>query len=273
MLCLVAAVLSVSACTSTTARLAGWYVTRELDSYLDLDREQKGQLRKRVDEQLEWLRRDELPRWLSLLRRVRDSIGRGPTEQELAAHLQRYDALLDQAVERLSPMGAEILAGLSDAQIAHFEARMLEKHEETYESLKLPPHERREEQDERLIESVENVVGDLRDDQRRMLLDKVHALPNERPIRYRVDRERIVAFAKLLRTHPGAAAIEAELRRLWDTRYEVLGPGRDRTSRRIEQRRLLLDIDRTLSQEQREEAVEHLNGHIRSGKRFLLPAQ
>jgi hypothetical protein len=271
--CLLWAALCLPACTSTTARLAGWYVTRELDGYLDLTGDQKGQLRTRVDRELEALRRDDLPRWLHLLRQVRDAIGRGPTEQELGALLQRYDTLLDEAVDRLAPAAAEVLAELNDAQIAHFEARMLEKHEKTYDDRKLPAAERREKADERLVESIESIVGDLRDDQQEAILAKVHALPDERPIRYRGDLERIHAFARFLRGRPGSKAIEAELQRLWHTRYDMLGPGRDKVSRRIEQRRLLLDIDRSLSKQQREQAVENINDQIRAGKRFLLPAQ
>ena len=269
-LCLIGAALCLSACGATTARLAGWYVTRQLDGYLDLDHDQKHQLRARVDQQLEILQQRELPRWMYLLRQVRDSVGRGGTEEELARELERYDALLDAAANRLVPTGAEILEELDDRQIAHFEARMLEKHEATYEDLTLPAHEQRERLDERLVDALEDIFGRLRDDQQRTILHKAHALPDDRPMRNRVDRERIHSFAKFLRTHPGKAAIETELRQLWDTRYQVLGPGRDKVSRRIEQRRLLLHIDQTLSREQRDHAVEHMNGHLRTAKTFLL---
>jgi hypothetical protein len=267
------ACLWLSACTATTARLAGWYVTRQIDGYLDLGREQHQQLRARVDERLDVLRRKELPRWLHLLRQTRDAMGRGTSEAELGELLARYDTLLDQAVDQLTPSIAEVLSGLSDAQIAHFEARMLEKHEETYEDLKLPAAEQREKLDERTIEAIESITGDLGDEQRRTILAHTRTLPDERPIRYRVDRQRITGFAAFLRGHPGPPAIDAELQRLWDTRYQVLGPGRDKIARRVEQRRVLLAIDQTLLAEQREQAVENMNERIRIAKRFLLPAE
>lgn len=265
------ACLWLAACTATSARLAGWYVTRQIDGYLDLNREQHQLLRTRVDEQLDLLRREELPRWLHLLRQTRDAMGRGTNEAELAELLARYDALLDRAAGQLMPSIAEVLSGLNDAQIAHFEARMLEKHEETYEDLKLPAAEQHEKLDERTIEAIESITGDLRDEQQRAILARTRTLPDERPIRYRVDKQRIAGFAKFLRGHPDAAAIDLELHRLWDTRYEVLGPGRDKTARRIEQRRVLLAIDQTLSAEQREQAVENMNERIQVAKRFLLP--
>jgi hypothetical protein len=263
--------LWLAACTATSARLAGWYVTRQLDGYLDLNHAQHQRLRTRVDEQLDVLRRVELPRWLHLLRQTRDAMGRGTSEAQLAELLARYDALLDCAVEQLVPSSAEILSELDDAQIAHFEARMLEKHEEAYEELKLPAAEQREKLDERTLEAIESITGDLRDEQKLAILARTRTLPDERPIRYRVDKLRIAGFATFLRAHPGAAAIDKELRRLWDTRYTVLGPGRDKTARRIEQRRVLLAIDQTLSAEQRAQAVENMNDRIRIAKRFLLP--
>jgi Family of unknown function (DUF6279) len=266
------ACLWLAACTATSARLAGWYVTRQINGYLDLGGEQHDVLRARVDERLDVLRREELPRWLHLLRQTRDAMGRGTSEPELAELLAHYDALLDRAVDQLTPSIAEVLSGLSDAQIAHFEARMLEKHEETYEELQLPTAEQREKLDERTVEAIESITGELRDEQQRAILARMRTLPDERPIRYRVDKQRIAGFAKFLRGHPGAPAIDAELHRLWNTRYEVLGPGHDKTARRIEQRRVLLAIDQTLSGAQRAQAVENMNDRIRLARRFSLPA-
>ena len=82
-----------------------------------------------------------------------------------------------------------------------------EKHEETFEDLKLPPAEQREKLDERTIEAIESITGDLRAEQKRAVLAHTRALPDERPLRYRVDKQRISDFAALLRGHPGARAI------------------------------------------------------------------
>lgn len=267
------ACLWLSGCAGVSVQLAGWYIARQIDSYLDLAGEQRRALRAHVDEQLDVLRREELPRWLHLMRQTRDAVGKGTNEAELAQLLAGYDALLDRAVDQLTPSIAQVLSGLSDAQIAHFEKRMLEKHEDTYEALALPPARQREKLDEHTIEAIEDITGDLGAEQKKAILARTRALIDERPIRYEVDKRRIVDFAKFLRGHPGAPAIDAELHRLWDTRYEVLGPGRDRTSRRIEQSRVLLAIDRTLSPEQRKHAVATVNDRIRLAKRFLLPAR
>ena len=268
-LCAVLLALWVSACSSATERLAGWYITRQIDSYLDLSSVQKRAVRARVDEQLHRLRQSELPRWLYVLRETRDTLQRGASESQLITLQQRYDRLLDDAVTLLTPDVAAVLAELSEAQIAHFERRLRERQDETYEERELAPQERRAKTDEQVCEAIESLVGDLSDEQRRAVSKLVQALPDERPERYEVERRRIAAAGQFLRTHPGAPAIEAELKRLWQTRYDGLGKGRDIGSRRAEQRAFLQAVDRLLTGEQRAHAVETMDKLIRRAKRLL----
>ena len=256
-------VLCMSSCTSLTTRFAGWYVTREIDRYLDLTSEQQHVLRAHVDAQLSRLRRDELPKWLTLLRELRDQMDRGTSEVAIARLQRRTDALLDHTAHLLIPEVSQLLSKLDADQIAHFEREMLEEHEEK--------HEEEEALDEQLVEAIESLVDDLQVTQQETIRRAARALPDRRPQRYRVDKQRILSTAALLRTHPGPQAIQQELTRLWTTRYDVLGPDCDRDSIRTEQRRFFLLVDGTLSREQRDYAVEQLSDRIRSVKRFLLP--
>jgi hypothetical protein len=257
-------------CAGATARIAGWYVTRQIDGYFDLTSEQKDQVRLRVDELIAEIRSQELPQLLYLMRLVRDAIAEGEVPQRIADLQARSDLMLDRAAERLIPELAWLMSQLDDRQIAHLEAKMRASVDKIYEDQKLAPAERREKLDGQLVESLEKVVGDLSDGQRRTILTAAHALPDDRSARYRFDLARIYNTAKFLRTHPPQAAIEAELARLWRTRDD-LGAGRDKRQRREEQQGFLLTIDRTLDPEQRRHAVEKLNAQIRSLARFALP--
>ncbi len=265
--------ITTAACTSLTTRVAGWYVTREIDGYFDLTSEQKKEVQQEVDLTLEELRRDQLPRWVNLLRSARDTIGRGADEAQLAALQARYDQLMDAGVGLLAPKFAKLFAALDDRQIDHFAAHAQERLDDVYEEQKLPAEKRRAKQDERLLEGLESLVGDLRADQKRTVLALVHSFPDERPAQYRVSKARIWHSRSFLRKHPGAAAIEAEMHRLWRTRYDEFGPGRDQTSRRAEQRHFMLTVDRTLSPEQRREGVENVNERIRQLARLSLPSE
>lgn len=268
----VLAFCALSACSLTSTRLVGWYATRQIDGYLDLTSAQKERIRPEVDAELDLARRDVLPHWLNLLRWVRETIAEGPTDARVFAIQRRYDQLLDEGVARLAPKFAPLLAELDDDQLAHFQKRLLEFVDKQLPEQKLAPEKRREEIDERTVEAIEKMAGDLSDEQETKLLTRIHEAPDDRPLRYRNDRERSFAFIKFLKTKPTPAAIEAELKRLWVTRFDALGPGFDLVSRRALQRKQLIALYELLTPEQRTHAVEHLTEQIVLVKRWVLPA-
>jgi hypothetical protein len=263
--------LLCSACSTVSTKVVGWYITRQIDSYVDLTSAQKELVRPAVDLEIERVRREDLPRWLDLIRGVRDQIQRGPGDAETLALQLRYDRLLDAAVMRMAEQFAPLFADLAPAQIDHFEIKLVEHVDKMFKDQKLPPDERREEQDEALIDGIEKITGDLSDSQVSKILSGVHALPDDRPLRYKNDRARAFAFIKFLRTDPTREAIEAELKRLWHTRFDALGPNFDLDTRRAQQRRMLLSLDTLMTAEQRAHAVSHLNEQILKAKKWVLP--
>lgn len=258
-------------CSSASTKVAGWYITRQIDSYVDLTSAQKDLVRPAVDLEVDRMRREDLPRWLDLIRGVRDAIQHGPTDEGALALQLRYDHLLDAAVMRLAEQFAPLFADMSTEQIDHFEKKLVAHVDKMFKEQKLPPDERREEQDEALIDAIEKLTGDLDDHQVEKILAGMHALPDDRPLRYKNDRARSFAFTKFLRTDPSQAAIEAELKRLWATRFDALGPDFDLDTRRNTQRRMLLSLDKLLTQRQRAHAVNHLNEQILKAKKWVLP--
>src|SRR5690349_20905319 len=108
--------LVLSACSLTSTRLAGWYVTRQIDSYLDLTSEQKSRIRPHIDAEVDRMRSQDLPHWVNLLRWVRELTQEGPSDERVRALQHRYDELLDAGVARLTPQFAPLLAELDDDQ-------------------------------------------------------------------------------------------------------------------------------------------------------------
>ena len=261
--------LCATGCSGMSTKVAGWYVTRQIDGYFDLTSEQKEQVRERVDTLIAEVRRDELPKALYVMRLVRNAIAENQVAPRIDDLQERADVLLERAAQRLIPELAWVMSQLDDAQIAYFEGKLRENLGKIYEDQKLPAGERRKKLDEQLIEALEKAVGDLSVAQRQTILQAAHALPDDRAARYRIDHARIASTGTLLRAHPGQPAIEAELQRLWVTRYEVAA-GRDKLTRRAEQRTFLLTVDHTVTTAQREQAVENLNERIRSLARFEL---
>jgi hypothetical protein len=264
--------LVLSACSLTSTRLVGWYATRQIDSFLDLTSAQKSRIRPFVDAELDRVRSEDLPHWVNLLRWMRELTQEGPSDDRVRALQRRYDELLDAAVARLTPQFAPLLAELDDHQLDHFQEKLLEFVDKELPEQKLPKEERQEALDKRTIKSIEKITGALDEAQRARLIRGIHSDPNDHPLRYQNDRKRTFAFIKFLKTRPGAPAIEAELKRLWVTRFDALGPGFDLTSRRALQRKQVIALHTLLTPEQRAHAVEYLTEQIVMIKRWILPA-
>ena len=98
----------------------------------------------------------------------------------------------------------------------------------------------------------------------------IRSLPDERPKQYRSAKVHIARFRAFMATHPSEASISDELTAMWTHRYDALGAGHDKTSRRAQQRQWLLSVYRLLSSEQRRHAEDKLTDRIVSLKRFVL---
>jgi hypothetical protein len=273
--CITIALVTLGGCSSE--RLAGWYATRKLDEYLDLDGDQEKRLRQRVDAALAEVRRDTLPAWIALLREGRGQMAVHPTEAQIARAQDRYDQILDAAVAQLVPHLAPVLAELDDAQIDHFVRKLRARLDDNFEEQLVSGDARRKKLDAHVVDGLEDVIGDLDKQQRQTILAAVHALPDDRALQYRIDRQTLADFQRFLharRRDPQrerSDAIAHELRRMWAVRYSELGPARDRETRLAEQRKLLLTISETMTPKQRARGVATIDGHIATAKKFALP--
>jgi hypothetical protein len=249
-------------------RIAGWYLTRQIDGYLALDSDQKSWVRSRVDHHLEVTRGEISSDIIPLLRRVRGVVIRRPTEANLRALQAEVDVLVDRFVARLIPDVAALFASLRDDQIDRFQDKMRKGLGEAYEDLRLPAGERRQRADKKTIEAVEKWTGKLTKAQRARVIELARTVEDDRPATYRSHVARLNAFANLLRGDATAFDVAKTLQRLWDTRYEAIAPQSAREDRRAAQRRVLLALDEVVTMEQRRHMVGEIDGVIRKVKRF-----
>jgi hypothetical protein len=270
-LLLCAVLLLATGCASD--RIAGWYITRQLDGYFDFDGEQKARVRADVDALIAQVRKEELTHWITFLREVRAGLHDGLTDEVLARLQRRYDARIDVAVHLLTPHVAPILVTLRDAQLDKFEQEVREDLAEQYEDLKLSPDERQRKLEKKALEVVEDFVGELDDAQQEQVRALIRQLPNERDAQYRSAQDNLAHFRSFMATHPSAPALESELYAMWEHRYDALGVGHDKEARRALQRKWLLSVYQVLNAEQRAHAEEELSSRIRMLKRWTIPPQ
>ncbi|MET0283079.1 MAG: DUF6279 family lipoprotein [Polyangiales bacterium] len=257
----------------SSERIAGWYITRKIDGYFDLTSEQKSELRASVDETIDLARRDELGRWISFMREVRQGLHDGLSEEKLATLQRHYDQRIDVAVHLLTPRVAPLLVQLDDRQVGHFAKRVSDDLAKGYEDLQLPVEKRRAKLEKKALELVEDFVGDLSDEQEVAVRALIRKLPNERDKQYQSAKDNLQHFTTFMATRPTVPALESELYAMWEHRYDALGVGHEREARRAFQRTWLLSVYQLLTPEQRAHAEEELSDRIRSLKRYVLPAR
>jgi len=151
------ALLSACSSTRTAYRYADWGVTWWVDDYVTLTSEQEQQLARDLDNLRQWHCTAELPRyrqWLHEL--VRDTRSGDLGRAKVSYHQQRLFDFLPGLFEQAAPAATNLLASLSDEQVAELARNMARNHGEMEEKFLLDsPEARAEARAERTIERLE----------------------------------------------------------------------------------------------------------------------
>ncbi|QCI13962.1 hypothetical protein E6B08_22600 [Pseudomonas putida] len=114
-------IVALAACTRIDLayrnldRLVPW----SLDDYLDMNSEQKALLDDRLKQHLAWHCKTQLPGYLDWLDRVRDMVAEDQvTDQALQQRTDEARQAIGRVAEAITPSAAELLRGMSDAQVA-----------------------------------------------------------------------------------------------------------------------------------------------------------
>lgn len=230
--------------------------------YLDLDSGQTRELDARIDAFLAWHRAQALPQYARLAEEAVARLERGASRDDL---VWSYDAVREQSRAGLRRAGAELgdfLDRLTPAQIAHLEARFAEENRRYAERwLAGTPAQRRERRYRRLVEVLEDWLGELNYAQRERLRQYSESAPLNAEGRERDRRRRQAELLALLRARASAGRV-GEWAADWERGREPAFAAANRAARDgfIA---LLEELERTLSAAQRQHAVRRLRGYAR----------
>jgi len=226
--------------------------------FLDLSGEAADELDERIDAFLRWHRTQALPKYTRDADEAARRVARGLSREDL---LWGYDSLVAQAreslraaAERIAPM----LDRLTPEQVKHIEQRIAEENRKfARENLRGRERERRERRAQRIIDRLEDWLGNLSKAQvervrqyaeRAPLIDKLRDLDNRRLqadvlaiIRAREAQKRLAD--RVAHWEKGRDPAYAEARAAFWQEFNTL----------------LLDIDRMASREQRARMVAQLH--------------
>lgn len=249
------------ACGCTALRLAydhaDTWVMYRANSYLDLDGKDSEELAARIDEFFAWHRRNALPQYARIADDAAKRVAKGLSREDvfwgydsLVAHARQS---LHVAAERIAPL----LDRLTPQQVAHMQKQFADDNRKfAREYLRGNEAERRKRRAQRLEERLEDWVGNLSPGQ----LEKVKQFSANAPLyddlRDR-DRKRMQAeLVEMVRRREAQKRLPE-----WAADWER---GRDPAHRAASERYrqayagLLLELDKTLTAEQRSRAEGNL---------------
>lgn len=263
---LAACALLLGACSMTRLGYdyADTLVRYMASNYLDLDAVQSEDLKPRLVRLHQWHRVNELPAYAALLRSASQRAAKGITAEDVAWGLgnvrARYRRFAAKAVEDAAP----VLATLALAQLAALEHKFAENNEKFAKKFLSPDDEkRRRAQTKRMLERFRDFAGDLTPEQEARI--ERFALAHERHVALRFeDRQRwqrdVVA---LLRQQRAPQELGRSLAAMFNEPEQRRSEEFIREDRRWDEDlgQLIVDLDRSLSVEQRARVVRRLSDY------------
>jgi hypothetical protein len=251
-----AAAALLTACTALRLAYdnADTYLLFRAKSYLDLDAKGSDELDERIDEFFAWHRRTALPQYARLSEEAAKRVTRGLSREDL---VWGYDSLVAHARQSLrfaAERVAPLLDRLTPQQVAHMERRFAEDNRKfAREYLRGSEAERRKRRARRLEERLEDWLGNLSHVQAEKVKQFSERTPLYDELRAK-DRQRMQAeFVDMIRKREVQKRLPDWIAN-WDHGRD---PAHLAASERFRQEylTLLLEIDKTLSSEQRNRAA------------------
>jgi hypothetical protein len=244
---------------------ADTYLYWRSGTYLDLDREESQELAGRIAAFFDWHRAKELPQYARIADEAARRLGHGLSQEDL---VWGYDSLvaharqsLRVAAERIAPL----LDRLTPQQMAHLENGFAEDNRKfARENLRGSDQERRRRRAKRVEERLEDWVGNLTHAQVERVRQYSERAPLYDELRDR-DRRRLQAeVLEMIRLREARKRLP-ERAANWDRGRDPAYAAASAAGRR-EYFALLLDLDRTLTREQRVRAIANLERYAEDFK-------
>ncbi|HET8800545.1 MAG TPA: DUF6279 family lipoprotein [Marinobacter sp.] len=165
--------LALSACSSTKIayQYADWGVVWWVDDYITLTEMQETQLTRDIQKLRQWHCANELPRYQSWLEELEQDMADGNVGiREVRHHQAQLLGFFPPLLRQSSPIAVNLLSSLSDQQVAEL-ARNMADHQEDLEGkyIASTPEATAEARAQRTSERIERWLGDLNEEQQRIV--------------------------------------------------------------------------------------------------------
>lgn len=249
-----------------------WLLLRKMDAYLNLSPEQKSAASQRLKSRLQSHREEELPGYLSYLRRTRTLAEDGIDAVEAEFIIRQGRALTTVSVEQTLPAIAQTLSGISPAQIQHLE-QYFEKVNRRFRKKFLQASERERflRSVERTTRRVEHWTGRLSEDQKQQIVELRAAFPRSGDEWLNYNKAKQQRLLALLRADADAETLLQFLNDWW-IKLEGRAPSlRQRNDKSFEAlKNLVVKVDASLDSAQRRSLLRRLDSYIKQIEELIV---
>jgi hypothetical protein len=198
--------------------LAGW----RAQSYFDLDTAQRDSFGQRFARLHAWHRREQLPEYARFLAETRARAERGLQAEDILWLIDGIKSRYGVMAARAAPDAAELLAGLSPAQVEHLKREFEEDNRKFLREHRSneSAENRRQAQNRRTLKQLTEWFGTLSAEQEQRITELMRGLPLIDRLRHEDRLRRQKEFLALLETRNGDRAAFSTRLRDWLVNWE-----------------------------------------------------
>lgn len=240
------------------------YASDKLDDLFDLRDNQIRVIESRVAYHLKWHRRTQLPAYVNFLQTADKYTSDGLTATEYDRLSKKGRSLFLLMSARLRKDAAAFLTSLSPEQADYFQGETEDLNEDLVELDRKSRKEKIEEVREKYEELIEDWVGDLKPSQRLIIKGVVLKMPdmNRFRLNYRLKKQK--QLIRMINSGAAESEFDTYYLSVFGDREDYVSPAYRRAFNKwqAQLKKLTLDLDKTLTKEQRAHLKEEIKGYI-----------
>ena len=258
--------VSVSGCTvKLTYNFLDWVLYWELKDYVKFTRDQRLLVKDEISQLIDWHRNEELPQYADQLEKLSKQLKSGITVEQLDESYNNLRDSWQRIVIKTLPAAVDIISNLNDQQVNDFLEMLIEKEGDDAKKIEKGTHVRTVKKREAYVsKKIVEVIGPLNEAQKALIAQWAQ--------RMKPTKEFSLAQAIQWRTKMQTVLAERHDEQQLQKNLMVLFANPDQlrsaSYRRVIDKnkhlvmQLLLDLNQTLTHQQRSKLVKKLNGYI-----------
>ena len=258
--------VSVSGCTvKLTYNFLDWVLYWELKDYVKFTRDQRLLVKDQISQLIDWHRSEELPQYADELEKLSAGLVTGLTVEQLAESYNNLRHSWQRIVIKTLPAAVDFISNLNDQQVNDFLEMLIEKEGDDAKKIEKGTHVRTVKKREAYVsKKIVEVIGPLNEAQKALIAQWAQ--------RMKPTKEFSLAQAIEWRTKMQTVLAERHDEQQLQKNLMVLFANPDQlrsaSYRRVIDKnkhlvmQLLLDLNQTLTHQQRSKLVKKLNGYI-----------